>query len=57
MNLAQVDLNLLVILKHLLEEKHVSNTALALDMSQPTVSRSLQKLRTVFNDDLLVRAA
>ncbi|MEZ9268017.1 LysR family transcriptional regulator, partial [Vibrio splendidus] len=49
MNLAQVDLNLLVILKHLLEEKHVSNTALALDMSQPTVSRSLQKLRTVFN--------
>ncbi|MEZ9583135.1 LysR family transcriptional regulator, partial [Vibrio cyclitrophicus] len=57
MNIAQVDLNLLVILKHLLEEKHVSNTALALDMSQPTVSRSLQKLRTVFNDDLLVRAA
>lgn len=55
MNLAQVDLNLLVILKHLLEEKHVSNTALALDMSQPTISRSLQKLRTVFNDDLLVR--
>ncbi|WP_228012876.1 helix-turn-helix domain-containing protein, partial [Vibrio sp. OPT18] len=39
MNLSQVDLNLLVILKHLLEEKHVSNTALALDMSQPTVSR------------------
>ncbi|WP_117232452.1 LysR family transcriptional regulator [Vibrio maerlii] len=57
MNLAQIDLNLLVILKHLLEEKHVSNTALALDMSQPTVSRSLQKLRNVFNDDLLVRTA
>lgn len=57
MNLAQVDLNLLVILKQLLEEKHVSNTALALDMSQPTVSRALQKLRTVFKDDLLVRTA
>lgn len=57
MNLSQVDLNLLVILKHLLEEKHVSNTALALDISQPTVSRTLQKLRGVFRDDLLVRTA
>ncbi len=57
MNLAQIDLNLLVILKHLLEEKHVSNTALVLNISQPTISRSLQKLRTVFNDDLLVRTS
>jgi DNA-binding transcriptional LysR family regulator len=57
MNLGQIDLNLLVILKHLLEEKHVSNTALALDMSQPSVSRSLQKLRSVFSDELLVRSA
>lgn len=57
MNLAQVDLNLLFILKHLLEEKHVSNTAVSLNMSQPSVSRSLQKLRNLFNDELLVRTA
>ncbi|ENK2103747.1 LysR family transcriptional regulator, partial [Vibrio alginolyticus] len=33
MNLSQIDLNLLFVLKHLLEEKHVSNTAMALNMS------------------------
>lgn len=57
MNLAQVDLNLLFVLKSLLEEKHVSNTAVLLDMSQPSVSRSLQKLRSLFDDELLVRTA
>jgi DNA-binding transcriptional LysR family regulator len=55
MNLAQIDLNLLYVLKHLLEEKHVSNTALALNMSQSAVSRSLQKMRVFFDDELLVR--
>ncbi|MDR9829703.1 LysR family transcriptional regulator [Vibrio sp. FNV 38] len=55
MNLGKVDLNLLVILKHLLEEKHVSNAALAMQTSQPSVSRSLQKLRGMFDDELLVR--
>lgn len=57
MNLDKVDLNLLVILKHLLEEKHVSNTALTLHMSQPSVSRALNKLRVLFNDELLVRTS
>ncbi|MEF1310760.1 LysR family transcriptional regulator [Vibrio mytili] len=56
-NLAQVDLSLLFILKNLLEEKHVSNTAVLLNMSQPSVSRSLQKLRNLFHDELLVRTA
>lgn len=55
MNLSQIDLNLLLILKHLLEEKHVSNTALALNTSQSSVSRALQKMRGLFNDELLVR--
>jgi DNA-binding transcriptional LysR family regulator len=54
-NSLHVDLNLLVVLKKLLEEKHVSNTALALGMSQPSVSRALNKLRETFSDDLLVR--
>lgn len=55
MNLNQLDLNLLVLLKRLLEEKHVTNTALTLNISQPTVSRSLNKLRKLFDDPLLVR--
>lgn len=55
MNLAKIDLNLLVTLKHLLAEKHVSNAALTLETSQPSVSRSLQKLRLLFDDQLLVR--
>ncbi|MGL6259813.1 LysR family transcriptional regulator [Vibrio sp. WXL103] len=55
MNLSKIDLNLLVILKQLLHEKHVSNAALSLGMSQPSVSRSLQKLRSLFEDELLVR--
>lgn len=55
MNALDVDLNHLIVLKKLLEEKHVSNTALALGMSQPTVSRALNKLRETFSDELLVR--
>ncbi|CAH0529880.1 LysR family transcriptional regulator [Vibrio hippocampi] len=55
MNLSQIDLNLLFVLKHLLEEKHVSNTAMALNMSQSAVSRALQKMRLFFDDELLVR--
>ncbi|WP_153916501.1 LysR family transcriptional regulator [Shewanella sp. TC10] len=55
MNLSQIDLNLLFVLKHLLEEKHVSNTAMSLNMNQSSVSRTLQKMRVLFDDELLVR--
>ncbi|MDO6612599.1 LysR family transcriptional regulator [Shewanella sp. 1_MG-2023] len=55
MNLSQIDLNLLFVLKHLLEEKHVSNTAMSLNMNQSSVSRTLQKMRMLFDDELLVR--
>ena len=50
MNINQLDLNLLIILKQLLEEKHISNTALTLGISQPSISRSLAKLRVLFDD-------
>lgn len=56
MNYSQLDLNSLIILKKLLDEKHVSNTALSLNTSQSTVSRVLQKMRHFFNDELMVRA-
>jgi DNA-binding transcriptional LysR family regulator len=54
MNLSQFDINSLTILKTLLDEKHVSNTALAMNISQSSVSRALQKMRLLFSDELLV---
>lgn len=56
-NLRSVDLNLLVVLSALLEHRHVSRAALVLNMSQPAVSRALQRLRDTFADPLLVRTA
>lgn len=56
MNLTNIDLNALIILKQLLIEKHISNTALSLNISQSTISRALQKMRVFFEDELLVRS-
>lgn len=50
------DLNLLVTLAALLETQNVSRAAEKLDLSQPAVSHALNRLRTVFDDPLLVRA-
>ena len=54
-NLKSIDLNLLVALKALLEEKHVSRAAERVALSQPAMSRALARLRRLFQDDLLVR--
>jgi DNA-binding transcriptional LysR family regulator len=56
-NLRTIDLNLLIALKALLEERHVTRAAERIHLSQPAMSRSLHKLRTIFNDPLLVRSA
>lgn len=56
LNLRKIDLNLLVILEVLLEERHVTRAAERLDMSQPAVSRALQRLRETFDDPLLVKS-
>lgn len=56
-NLRSIDLNLLVVLSALLEQRHVSRAAVELSMSQPAVSRALQRLRDTFGDPLLVRTA
>lgn len=55
-DIAQLDLNLLVHLHVLLEERHVSRAAARLRSSQPALSRSLARLRSHFDDPLLVRA-
>ena len=57
MNIEGVDLNLLVPLAALLEERHVSRAAERQHMSQPAMSRALRELRAVFDDELLVRSA
>jgi DNA-binding transcriptional LysR family regulator len=51
----RVDLNLLPPLVALLEERHVSRAAERLALSQPAMSRALQRLRRHFGDELLVR--
>lgn len=56
-NLKSIDLNLLVALKALLDEKHVSRAAASLSLSQPAMSRALNRLRAIFHDPLLVRGA
>lgn len=50
------DLNLLVTLAALLETNNVSRAAEMLDLSQPAVSHALNRLREVFEDELLVRS-
>lgn len=54
-NIESLDLNLLVPLKALLEERHVTNAAEKVGLSQPAMSRALQRLRDMFDDPLLVR--
>ncbi|MBN3777562.1 LysR family transcriptional regulator [Burkholderia sp. Ac-20345] len=53
-NLRRLDLNLLVTLDVLLAEHNVTRAAEKLNMSQPSVSVQLQKLRDVFGDPLLL---
>lgn len=53
--LRQADLNLLVVFAVLAEERHVSRAAKRLGLTQPAVSRALQRTREMFHDDLLVR--
>src|SRR3954465_3408746 len=54
--LRQADLNLLVVFTVLAEERNVSRAATRLLLSQPAVSRALQRLPETFRDELLVRA-
>src|SRR5512134_3427954 len=55
MNLAQIDLNLLVALDALLSERHVTRAADRVGLSQPAMSGALARLRIMFHDELLVR--
>jgi DNA-binding transcriptional LysR family regulator len=55
MNLASLDLNLLVALEALLEEGSVGRAAERVSLSQPAMSHALKRLRDLIADPLLVR--
>lgn len=55
MNIRSIDLNLVIALAALLEERSVSRAALRIGRSQPATSSALARLREIFGDPLLVR--
>ncbi len=54
-NLAAIDLNLLVAFEALLEQRSVTKAAEKLQIGQPAMSASLNRLRVLFADDLFMR--
>jgi DNA-binding transcriptional LysR family regulator len=55
--LRQVDLNLLIVFAVIAEERSITRAASRLLLSQPAVSRGLQRARAMLQDDLLVRSS
>lgn len=56
MELEDIDLNLLVLFKHMLAERSVSRVADTLGLTQPAVSNALNRLRTHLDDPLFLRS-
>ena len=56
-DLSKIDLNLLISLQVLLEERSVSRAAERLFITQPAMSKTLARLRAVFDDDLFTRSS
>lgn len=57
MNIARIDLNLLVLLDALLRERNVTRAATQVGISQPAMSNALKRLRDLFDDPLLIRTS
>ena len=55
MNLAAIDLNLLLVFDALMMERHVTRAGQRIGLSQPAVSAALNRLRGILDDDLFVR--
>ena len=55
MNLAAVDLNLLVAFEALMEERNVTRAGQRVGLTQPSMSSALTRLRALFADDLFMR--
>src|ERR1700688_998102 len=56
LQLKNVDLNLLLPLKALLEERNVTRAANRIHLSHPAMSRVLERLRETLRDELLIRS-
>ncbi|MGF1588221.1 MAG: LysR family transcriptional regulator [Pleurocapsa sp.] len=56
-NLRKLDLNLLIALDVLITEASVTKAAEKLNMSQSAMSHALKRLRTILNDDILIRTS
>ena len=56
-NLRKLDLNLLIALDVLIAEASVTKAAERLGMSQSAMSHALKRLRTILNDDILIRTS
>lgn len=54
-SLSAVDMNLLVVLRALLRECHVTRAAAQVGLSQSATSHALSRLRELYGDELLVR--
>ncbi len=55
MNVANFDLNLLVVFNAIYEEKSLTRAGQRLRLTQPAISHSLNRLRSAFNNQLFVR--
>ena len=54
-SLSAIDLNLLVVLRALLNERQVTRAAASVGLSQSATSHALSRLRELYGDPLLVR--
>ena len=54
LHVKDIDLNLLVDLDVLLEERHITRSAARLNITQSAMSRRLNRLRETFDDSLVV---
>ncbi|AFJ48485.1 LysR family transcriptional regulator [Shimwellia blattae] len=55
--LTEVDLNLLVVFRHMYQERHTGRVAEIMGLTQPSVSHAIKRLRTMLGDELFERAA
>lgn len=57
MNLANIDLDLFLVLHTVLEERSATLAAERLNLSRPAVSNAIARLRAILNDPLVVRSS
>ena len=55
-NLRRINLNLLTFFEAIYQEQNLTAAAERINVSQPTMSNALSRLRAVFNDQLFIRA-